>query len=69
MAMRSQSTVAVGFGNAVRIGGNATLDEIPSKTLSLITSRRFELYDMTRSLYLPVCPHGRLIHEGTYQTL
>ena len=54
MAMRSQSTVAVGFGNGVRVGGNATLGEIPSKILSLITSHRFALYDRTRSLYLPV---------------
>ena len=69
MAMRSQSTVAVGFGNGVRVGGNATLGEIPSKTLSLITSHRFALYDRTRSLYLPVWPHGRLIYAGTNQPL
>jgi hypothetical protein len=51
MAMRSQSTVAVGFGNGVRVGGNATLGEISSEILSLITSHRFALYDRTRSLY------------------
>ena len=61
--------MAVGFGNGVRIGGNATLDEIPSKIFSLITSHRFALYDRTRSLYLPVWHHGRLIYEGSNHPL